>query len=272
MRIRSIKPEFWADEQVAGWPPHSRLAYIALWNEADDEGRLRASAAYLKSRLFPYEPTLDMEAVLHPIIEAGKLVLFEHAGQRYGYLPTFHQHQVINRPTKSKLPKPIVSTHSTLTDDSVSAHGVLTSGTGNRELGKEQGKGNKEKEQGYSSAPPPTPPDEMALLEVEHTPAPRPSAPSQCEAIYAEYPRKQGRAGAIKAIEKALKSATFEHLRDRTRAYAEATRSWNDHDRGYIPHPETWFHDERYDDDPQAWVRKYCRPDQVPASDHSKGF
>ncbi|MBM3862265.1 MAG: hypothetical protein FJ395_21800, partial [Verrucomicrobia bacterium] len=116
MRIRCIKPEFWADEQIASWPPLSRLAYVALWNEADDSGRLRANSIYLKSRLFPYDD-LNMAEVLRPVIESGKLIQYEVDGQRYGYLPRFNSHQVVNRPSPSKLPAP---------PDSVNTHGALT--------------------------------------------------------------------------------------------------------------------------------------------------
>jgi len=140
MRIRTIKPEFWANERIAAWPPLTRLAYVGLWNEADDEGRLRGSPAYLASRIFPYEKSLDMKKVLAPIQNCGKLVLFEHEGQHYGYLPGFNKHQRINRPSPSKLPKPddceaSLDTHGGLTEDSLKAHqkNLLEQGTGIRD-------------------------------------------------------------------------------------------------------------------------------------------
>lgn len=131
-RIRSIKPEFWHDELVASWPALSRLAYIALWNESDDEGRLRASMPYLRSRLFPYEQNLDIAVVLRPLVASGRLVLYEIDGQAYGLITNFVKHQVVNRPSKSRLPPPPTNgsggPHGGFTEDSVSAPGGLTSG------------------------------------------------------------------------------------------------------------------------------------------------
>lgn len=128
-RIRTIKPEFWQDELVASWPPFSRLAYIAMWNEADDEGRLRASGSYLRSRIFPYEVGLDILAVIAPIVETGRLLIYSVDGQTYGMLPNFNRHQLINRPSRSKLPPfTLVSqtTHCQFSEDSVNDPGIIT--------------------------------------------------------------------------------------------------------------------------------------------------
>ena len=38
MRIRSIRPEFWASEDVAAMDWHTRLVYIGLWSYVDDNG------------------------------------------------------------------------------------------------------------------------------------------------------------------------------------------------------------------------------------------
>ena len=136
-RIRSIKPEFWEDELVASWPMATRLAYIALWNEADDAGRLRASPAYLRSRLFPYDLDLDMEETLRPLADSGRLVLYRVEGQTYGFLPKFSEHQVINRPKKSRLPAP---PQRPINDGSVTDHGSITDPSLQEGKGKEQGR------------------------------------------------------------------------------------------------------------------------------------
>jgi len=39
-RIRTIKPEFFTSEDIVSLAPLTRLLYIALWCEADKEGRL----------------------------------------------------------------------------------------------------------------------------------------------------------------------------------------------------------------------------------------
>lgn len=147
-RIRAIKPEFWLDEEIASWPHVTRLAYIGLWNEADDEGRLRANPAYLKNRLFPYEPKLDIETVLRPIVAAEKLVIYTVGAQTYGFLPKFTDHQVINHPSASKLPA--------LTDGSRRVPGELPDDSRNDPAGKEgKGTGNREWNGRRRREPPP---------------------------------------------------------------------------------------------------------------------
>jgi hypothetical protein len=92
------------------------------------------------------------------------------------------------------------------------------------------------------------------------------------ESIYAEYPRKEGKGDALKAIAKAMKAGPPIRLLTQTKAFADATKRWNDHDRKFIPHPATWFNRGSYDDDPQSWVRSYTNPHQAPKPDYSKGF
>lgn len=82
--------------------------------------------------------------------------------------------------------------------------------------------------------------------------------------IYDCYPRKQGRAAALKAIAKAIDTIKGDLLnpRDsdwllgRVKAYAEATAKWPAEDKQFIPHPSTWFNKGNYDDDPEEWKRK----------------
>lgn len=72
-------------------------------------------------------------------------------------------------------------------------------------------------------------------------------------AIYNAYPRKVGRPVALKAIvraidrikKKATKIDAAEWLFDRTCEYAQSVAG---KDMQYIPHPATWFNQERYND------------------------
>ncbi|MBN2024392.1 MAG: hypothetical protein JW809_16545 [Pirellulales bacterium] len=80
---------------------------------------------------------------------------------------------------------------------------------------------------------------------------------AQVERVYAAYPRKVGRAAAIKAIRRALDELArradspadpVAWLADRVRAYA-ATRAGQDPQ--FTPHPRTWFSQGRFDDAPE---------------------
>jgi hypothetical protein len=79
------------------------------------------------------------------------------------------------------------------------------------------------------------------------------------EAIYREYPRKVGKAAALKAISRAVDRLRNDHgglreaqvyLYTRVRSYA---RSPAGNDGEFTPHPATWFNQGRYDDDPKEW-------------------
>ena len=112
MRIRSTKPEFWADEDLADLVRDARLLYIGLWNLSDEHGRLRGDARYVKGQLFPYDDDLTPAAIdvlLKVLDTAGKAVRYEVDGKAFIHLPNLGRHQRLE-PGKvpSKLPAPPV--------------------------------------------------------------------------------------------------------------------------------------------------------------------
>lgn len=70
--------------------------------------------------------------------------------------------------------------------------------------------------------------------------------------IYDAYPKKVGRPAAIKAIQRALSVVEADMLLELTSAYAKSVEGA---DPQFIPHPATWFNQERYNDDPKTWPR-----------------
>lgn len=111
-RIRTIKPNFWEHEDIAKLPPMARLLFIASWNFADDEGRLRWNPAWL-ARVFPYD--LERGDITFADLREW-MALLEHYrmlqsyvaedGQRYAWIVNFRKHQVIPKATASRLPAP----------------------------------------------------------------------------------------------------------------------------------------------------------------------
>jgi hypothetical protein len=167
-RIRTIKPEFWKDQRTAKWPALSRLAYVALWNESDDEGRLRADPVYLRSTLFPYEPDLDMTEVLRPLIESKRLVIYEDEGETFGFLPKFRQHQTISNPSDSKLPPPPKAPPVTLQEDYRSPPVELLLGREGK--GRERNREGKGESLAADAAPPLTEASELQAIWNQHSP------------------------------------------------------------------------------------------------------
>ncbi len=102
-RIRTIKPEFFTSEDIVSLSPYARLLYIALWCEADKEGRMAWKPRTFKMRYLPADD-VAIDALCAEIIGAGLVKLY---GDGYAYIPAFHAHQHINpRESVSQLPEP----------------------------------------------------------------------------------------------------------------------------------------------------------------------
>lgn len=72
------------------------------------------------------------------------------------------------------------------------------------------------------------------------------------EQIYQAYPRHEAKAAAKKAIAKALKKIEWDQLLEAVNAYAASPRVRCSEIR-FIPHPATWFNQERWRDDRSLW-------------------
>ena len=116
-RIRSVKPDFWADEKVGALSPLARLAFIGSWNFADDEGLLRWSPEYLAASLFMYDglTTKRVAAVMAELVAADLVFPYTigRARQELAYVVNFRAHQKINRPQPSKLEPPSIGSDRT---------------------------------------------------------------------------------------------------------------------------------------------------------------
>lgn len=93
-RSRNIKPAFFRNEHLGELPPLTRLLFIALWCEADREGRLEDRPLRLKAEYFPYDDC-DVSTMLAQCEHsAGNfLVRYEVGGQKYIQITNFKKHQ-----------------------------------------------------------------------------------------------------------------------------------------------------------------------------------
>lgn len=102
-RIRTIKPEFFTSEDVVALSPLARLLYIALWCEADREGRLLWKPRTFKMRYLPAD-TCEIDELSKEIVRAGLVHIY---GEGFAHIPAFSRHQHINpREAASVLPCP----------------------------------------------------------------------------------------------------------------------------------------------------------------------
>lgn len=105
-RIRTIKPEFFTSEDIVSLDPLARLLYVALWCEADREGRLLWKPRTFKMRYLPADDC-DVEALCSQLVAAQLVKLY---GEGCAWIPKFGQHQHLNpREAASSLPDPHAS-------------------------------------------------------------------------------------------------------------------------------------------------------------------
>lgn len=98
-RIRTIKPEFWTDEDMSEVSEAACLLAIGLLNYADDEGYFNANPKLIKAAIFPIrEQSGSIPVLMRELYSVGYISLFSgHDGKIYGLVNNFAKHQVINK-------------------------------------------------------------------------------------------------------------------------------------------------------------------------------
>lgn len=104
-RIRTIKPEFWLNEEMSTVSPEACLLAIGLLNVADDDGYFNANDRLIASAIFPLRDlSVSVVGLLNELSNIGYIELFFGEDcKRYGHIRKFSEHQVINRKTSSKI-------------------------------------------------------------------------------------------------------------------------------------------------------------------------
>lgn len=95
-RIRTIKPDFFRNEQLAELPYEDRLLFIGLWTLADRAGRLEDRPKRIRAELFPYD-TFDAELSLSRLSGIGLITRYESDGRRVIAITAWVRHQVPGR-------------------------------------------------------------------------------------------------------------------------------------------------------------------------------
>lgn len=237
-RIRTIKPETWDDATLGSLPRDARLMFIALWNFADDEGRILWSSAYLKAKIFPFDDDLsakDVQNLMDRLEEVGRVrsyVVEKPVRQTYAVIPHFRRHQYIQRPQQSALPAPpvgVADDEVALEDESDTSHGGVSDDYRPERKGKEV----------TNTLPP-----------VTDISSKRPDPMERFAEFYAAYPRHVDRRRAEKAWLGAIKRNTDpQRMVTAAQSYAKAKKGT---EAKYIKHPATWLNAGSYDDEPEV--------------------
>ncbi|MGD9276284.1 MAG: hypothetical protein PVJ67_03875 [Candidatus Pacearchaeota archaeon] len=96
---RSIKPEFWASEQVMNCSKNARLLFIGLWNFCDDNGIHQYSFRCIKAKIFPADSDTEseIEQLLNELEKNNLIKIYTVNDKKYLKISGWH-HQSIARP------------------------------------------------------------------------------------------------------------------------------------------------------------------------------
>ncbi len=75
MRIRTIKPQFFKNDELAELPMSARLLFIGLWTLADSEGRLEDRPRRIRAEIFPFD-NIDADDLLSRLQSAGFIIRY----------------------------------------------------------------------------------------------------------------------------------------------------------------------------------------------------
>jgi hypothetical protein len=234
-RIRSVKPEFWLDPTLTRLSRDARMLYIALWNMADEHGRLLGDARVIKGQVFPYDDDLTpsrINELIGELIAGSKAVRYEIDDAPYVYLPNLSKHQ---RLEPEKVPSRLPAPPAQASDLHTPAHPDESA---------------RRADESARDA------DELSLLQVagsrEHVAGKRGAGSNAAHAarvfdeFWQTYPRKVGKAKAVKAWATATKHTNPDVILAGLKAQLPELLS---NDEQFRPHPTTWLNAGRWEDE-----------------------
>lgn len=200
-RIRTIKPEFFTSEDIVELSPFARLLYIAIWCEADREGRLVWKPKTFKLRYFPADD-VRIDDLCAELTTRGLIVAY---GEGLAYIPTFGTHQHVNpRESASILPDP--------------NDGKARVKHASRRVSDAQG--GREGKEGKDDAS---------------------MTPSPFEQFWVAYPKKQSKGDAERAWDKLNPDERLAEQILQAVQRAKTSDQWTKEGGQFIPYPATWL-------------------------------
>jgi hypothetical protein len=181
---RMIEPAIWQSESMGRLTIRQRLMFIGMFSNADDQGRLRASAPVIRSMIFPFDDITidDIENDIKAIESEGCVLLYGQNGSRFAQLINWWIYQQHQWAYPSKIPKAdgwsdrlrfrqggqVITENWDTKRPSIDQNRIEVPKAIGKGLGKEKGKGKAKATPKGEAAKPPTPPQISAFREVMH--------------------------------------------------------------------------------------------------------
>jgi hypothetical protein len=108
-RIRMLKPDHRSHRKVGPLSDRTYRLWISMIMESDDEGRFVCDSRQLRVLTWPYHAGISTAKVESSVLElasAGLISVYTIGEVRYGFFPSWRDHQRPKYPSLSKLPSP----------------------------------------------------------------------------------------------------------------------------------------------------------------------
>lgn len=245
-RIRTIKPDFFTSDTVAELSLRARLTWIGLWTYCDDHGRCRDNVKLIKAAVWPLDDVslTNIEKDLADLQACGVVYRYEIDAKHYLQITNWEEHQRVSHPTDSKIPKPPEGFEGPppagggkpeSSGKNPESSGADRDMSGAAPPGKEQGTGNREREEERTPA----------LARERDLPPPD---------LFAEFWNTYPRRADKRAAERAWRAALKRGNRDgaiilAARRYAKEKLGT---DQKFIKLPATWLNADAFDNEPET--------------------
>jgi hypothetical protein len=91
-RIRSVRPDFFADDDVCALPVVTRYLLLGLATLADDQGVFRMKPKAIKRAILP-DDDVQIEELIQQLVQADLIRSFEAEGSTFGAIRGWGRHQ-----------------------------------------------------------------------------------------------------------------------------------------------------------------------------------
>lgn len=247
-RIRSIKPEFFTSETIAGLPLSARLTFIGLWTYVDDNGVGIDNELLITAAIWPLERD-NLETLartredLASLSREGLVSRYRDSRKAYLHITSWSEHQKVDHPRKPRYPLPSeagIVVPLTRVNDPVDEDLATDSRESREDLAPEQGSGIRDQ------GTPPTPP-------AGGKRSGRQNYDYDSDPIFGHFwsvfPKKKGKPAAYAAWQKALGRGADPNVIIKA---AEQYRDDPSRDPRHTKYPQGWLSDERYADESDA--------------------